>query len=337
MSDGPNVERPVWNRYYTPIRLSESVVHVQAGPVSGATVTIREPDVDGSLVELIDGETTSAEIVASYPDEQRAVTILSELAEKKVVLEGSREGVDFAATPISPLRVSQLGTGGDAVDARALVAQRGPVGERFYRYLREAGITDVDVAVSGEGEASSVPEFATVRDRETPPLDSYDYAVYLSDAGFDERARTFNRELVRAGVPGTFAVRDGFDVFVGPTVFPGETGCLECFLERLAVNSRQTDRLKAAVGTEPVTNDSAHAALRFDLATNLVAMEFATLVRHDQNVTTGRFVHLNTMNLAVSADGVLRHPDCPVCSSGGDGTATRIRLTERITGGEGAR
>lgn len=329
MSNEIRIEQPVWNRFYTPIRLDEETVHVQSSPISGATLTINEPGVSHSIIECIDGRTTTTEIIESYPDEDRAVSIIRELEENKIILEASRDGIDFPASPISPLRLRNQEF--DEPHSRVLVLQNGKVNEDFYRYIYEVGIKNI--SVSALNEDGSLPKFVTTVDHEDVDFGSYDCAAYLGNSGFDKFSRQFNRKLFQGRIPGIFGVQDGFDGFVGPTVFPEETGCLRCFLERLAVNSRQSARLRAYLNAEKTTNDSIHANLRFDIMAGFLAIELVNLAIHDLNITTGRFLHINSMNMDFSTEALLRDPNCEVCSPDG-GQTPRVEVTEQIVGGD---
>ena len=165
-----------------------------------------------------------------------------------------------------------------------------------------------------------------------PPLDEVaagsdgDFDVvladdYLADAllALDEAARSAGRRwmLVRPA---------GFQIWIGPLLEPGTTGCLHCLRQRHG-RYRSVDRFAARLEPERGTARPlpAMTATR-DAACQLAVVEVARALAGAADDLTGSMLTIDLRDRSARVHRLIRNPHCPACGRPPTGDAVPLPL-----------
>jgi bacteriocin biosynthesis cyclodehydratase domain-containing protein len=140
-----------------------------------------------------------------------------------------------------------------------------------------------------------------------------DFVVEAADWPAHLIGRWVGRACMRTGVPHVSASQFPPYVRIGPTVLPGETGCLECREAAARERHRLFDELVAFRQTQR------SRAATFGPACGLIGSLLATeAVHHISGVappaTLGRSLVIDLRTLETSWEEAARHPRCPCCA-----------------------
>lgn len=353
MTDEPNdtetieqvrneLERPVFNPQLVPVLLDDNTIHVRAGPWSGPIYTVADVDKDddiGGLFDLIDGETHIDEIFAAFEEDQRP-----EIAEVLYALADSNAIYDV-----------------DAVDGPMYshLVLKSEFSERERRRLEEQSVLVVDDSqmgayVSEDALAMGVAEVgyvaldgqqlpAAVRDDDRftavpeddlrGAVEDADFVAYLAD-GPSKAIRDVNEYAIETGTPWVVGQIRGFDGIVGPAIFPGETACYECFHQRMLSNVSNIGGYETFVedGTDP---DVATASLPMfsRMIAGYLSLDLLHLLAFGVGYTAGRVFTVNSLNLTMEVNEVLKLPRCEACGRDTSSDVSRfITLDDMVLG-----
>ena len=151
-----------------------------------------------------------------------------------------------------------------------------------------------------------------------------DFIVNCLDEGNLSLVYKLNRACLRSHIPWTSASSLGFEVVVGPTVYPGETACYMCYRMRLVAG---TDNPEASFDFESFldrrkADDSGRSAnLVFGpaIAGQLAGIEAVKAVcLPDALATRGRIQVVDLRDFTSVRHVVLRKPWCPACLANWD-------------------
>lgn len=347
MTDTPTplASYPRINPAFAVVVESDDAVTFTAGPWSAPVFDVEDDDGEGVLAEFVgalDGTTHVDEVLDSFDPAVRA-----DLRDVLVALQ-AKSIVRDAGGPVSGDRArvgGYLALDGDGRDrerelatATVAVLGGGHTGRAFARALLDSGVDGVEYvpldaaepdAGSAETQANADPADvdATVggdgSKRVTRRVDP-DLQALLGDATFAAMAvdrprpavaSTLNEAAHDAGTPWSLGVVNGVDAQVGPTVYPGETACYECFRAR-------ADAATGAAYTnyEDAASDRSQAGVpAFAMVVaGLLAADVVEQVTGGFGVTTGSVVDVAFDEFAVRADDVLRLPHCETCGRDGD-------------------
>ncbi len=146
-----------------------------------------------------------------------------------------------------------------------------------------------------------------------------DFVISCIDEGNISLVYKLNRACIRTKTPWISAAIWGFEVVVGPTVYPGETACYLCYRMRAvacADNPEESFDFESFLDHRK-SDDSGHRAnLVFGsaLAGQLAGMEvLKALCLPESLVTRGRITVVNLRDFSSVMHVVLRKPWCPAC------------------------
>jgi ribosomal protein S12 methylthiotransferase accessory factor len=279
---------------------------------------IIDDPVTAQVAALIDGSRAPAQIIAALGRDLAPARVFSELAKL-------RRAGHVLAGPSSGSTQTFIESWGRATDGYA---------------DRAASFCVSVLDLSGSRTAPAVVEAVTRLGALAQAVDEQQDLARLPVGGLlvvvvadylDPRLRTINAELDAAGQTWLLTKPWGREVWVGPRIVPGETGCWECLADRLTAN-RQVERyVQGKRGTTlPRVKPGGLMPGAEGIAAGLVASEVfamsAGLVGSLQGIL--RTLDLKTM---VAAEHVLvAQPQCPVSGTPGAGLATSdVRLLAR--------
>jgi len=146
-----------------------------------------------------------------------------------------------------------------------------------------------------------------------------DFVVNCIDEGNLSLSYKLNRACLRLKIPWISVAASGFEVVLGPTVYPGETACYLCYRMRMVAC---TDNPEASFDYESFLdrrkNDDggrrANTVFGASVAGQLAAMEVVkALILPDPLATRGRVQVVDLRDLSSVMHVVLRKPWCPAC------------------------
>jgi bacteriocin biosynthesis cyclodehydratase domain-containing protein len=323
----PLATYPRINPAFTAIVESDDEVTFRAGPWNGPVFEVADEDGDGQLARFIaalDGTTHVRDVLDSFePDAREDLrSVLVALQEKSIVRD--------AGDPVDERRASVGGylslEDDDHDDARRLsrarlaVAGAGEAGRTVARTLLASGVGAVEyVDLSPESTGSTLPtddgRFSRRPDPDLAALfEESTFGVMAVDRPYPDVARAMNDAAHETGTPWTMGVVNGVDGQVGPTVYPGETTCYECFRDRASAATTGTYSAFETAATRGRAGVPAFATV----VSGLVAADVVEQLSGRFGITTGSVVDFDFDEFAVQADEVLRVPGCETCGRDAD-------------------
>ena len=338
----PLASYPRINPAFAVIVENDDAVTFTAGPWSGPVFEVEDEDGEGVLAEFVaalDGTTHVQDLLDAFDpavrDDLRDVLVA--LQAKSIVRDAGR-AVDGDRARVG----GYLALDGDGRDrerelasATVAVVGAGHTGRAFTRALLDSGVgaieyvpldpgvespgTPASVGPTDARETGGVVESARVTRHVNPDLrallEDATVAAMAVDSPHPAVASTLNEAAHDTGTPWTVGVVNGVDAQVGPTVYPGETACYECFRERADAATGA-----AYTGYETAAADRSHAGVPAfaTVVAGLLAADVVEQVTGGFGVTTGSVVAVDFDDFSVRADDVLRLPHCEACGRDAD-------------------
>ncbi|MGB9934056.1 TOMM precursor leader peptide-binding protein [Haloarcula amylolytica] len=344
----PLASYPRINPAFSTVVDSDDEITFRAGPWNGPVFEIADEDGDGRLAEFVaalDGSKHVTSVFESFDediwDDLRAVLVA--LQEKGIVRDAEEPVDDQRARLGGYLSLTESDEDGLEQLSRAqlTVVGAGEAGRTVARTLLESGVGGIDyVDLSADAD-----DWAAVRDDQrfarcqdpdlTALLEASTFAVMAVDRPYPSIATTLNEAAHETGTPWTIGVVNGVDGQVGPTTYPGETACYECF----------RDRASAATGTAYREYERSAGPAQAGLpafavvVSGLLAADVVEQLTGRFGITTGSVVDFDFDDFAVQADEVLRIPHCETCGRDADRFdsprhVTVDYLAQRTVGGD---
>ncbi|MDI5973536.1 TOMM precursor leader peptide-binding protein [Streptomyces sp. SL13] len=155
-------------------------------------------------------------------------------------------------------------------------------------------------------------------------------AVVLADDYCNPQLAVVDARLRAAGIPWLLAKPNGADVWTGPYMVPGATGCWRCLTQRLEGN-RQVEaylRRKRGDGTSPPAS-LAVAPWSGGLSAQMVAGAVAGIIGAQASPYQGVLVSVHVPTTRTERHQLVRQPQCPGC---GDPSVLRTGPRIELTG-----
>lgn len=321
---------PAFNPLFVPVTVDRNTVHIRIGPWTGPIYTLRDRDSDSKIVDLldrIDGETHVDEILGSLSterDRDQAATMLFDLYRNDVVYDRS-DAPDGAWSHLPLRRRFESSDRRRIADQSVLVVDCGSVAPQLITDLVDLGVESVQVNRPVPDAAGPTPNVEAVSD--APDLgaavERNDFVVFTADRPYPGIAGDIDRRTQETGTPWTTAQVHGLDGIVGPTVFPNETACYQCFRERTKANvtnhagyERYLDQMDAETGPGHRVPGLGR------LVAGFLAMDLANLLAFGTGYTTGRVIAVDGLTLDAECNDVLKLPRCEVCGKDTGDTET---------------
>lgn len=312
---------------FVPVIVSPNKVEFRSGPWSGPAFEIVDDEAENTierLVELLDGTNHKDEILQSFDEADRdeIAQVLLALQEKSILRDTDSPVDDWRANLSGYLSVT------DAAEAdvesilmsTVSVIGSGTVGQTVARDLADSGIEDLRLWSLDQQPLDEITSDAplTAFDETTleETVEQSDFVVLTTDRPYPVIASRLNELAHEQNTPWTMGVVNGMDGQVGPTVYPGETACYECFTARrdALVDSgieysqiEQSDRYPSGL----------HVAFGRVVA-GLTTLDVLKQLSSGFGMTTGSVVNVDFFDFEVQSDEVLRMPRCDVCGTPSD-------------------
>lgn len=265
----------------------------------GAQFIIDNP-VTTKVAALVDGIRPSVAIIAALSRELRPDLVFLELAKLR------RAGHLVTAPRSEDPAQGFIESWGSATDDYAVRA-----GAFSVTVLDLSGSTTaagIVEAVARLGVAAVVADPEALDDVPAGTL-----VVVVVDDYLDWRLPGLNSQFEAAGRSWLLTKPWGREVWVGPRLMPGQTGCWECMAERLAAN-RQVERYvagKKGLGLPPVKASGMMPGAE-GIAAGLVASEIFAVSAGLPGSLLGTLRTLDLATLASAEHTLVSQPQCPV-------------------------
>jgi ribosomal protein S12 methylthiotransferase accessory factor len=155
--------------------------------------------------------------------------------------------------------------------------------------------------------------------------------VVLTDSALRREMRDCNAAALRDGRPWLMVKPTGRQIWVGPFIRPGKTGCWECLAQRLRANSPVAAYLQERHGhAGAVVQDRVATLATFQVGWGLAANAVASwIVRGELPELEGKVQTLDVPTWRLQTHALIRLPFCPACGAGGSRDFQPPALTRR--------
>jgi len=341
---------PAFNPAFVPVIVDQDTVEITIGPWSGTSYTIHDDERDGkvaALLDSIDGETHIETLLEPMDAQQQTEfgKLLTKLSNDSVIYDSANR--DPGSWTHLTLRDRFEDPDRNRLESRrVLVIGGGEMGTQVTKDLSSIGVEEVGFI--DPRESTPDHEFdEPVVDFEAESLEesvaAADFVVYTTSQPDPNLEDRINRATQDHGTPWTSARIAGFDGFIGPTIFPGETACFECYREREMANVADPARYQAylrQLGDRPETTQLRLPGMARMLAGYLV-MDLVNLLAFGTGFTSGRVFVVDGTRLSIESNDVLKLPRCQTCGTERGNTVSRfggesqiVRAAERFGAGE---
>lgn len=328
MSETPS-DLPVYPRLnpaYTAVIVDDDEVHFTAGPWNNRVFELIDEDRDGKLGKLVaalDGQTAVGELLDSFTEENRnqVADVLRALQQKSIVRD-TEAPVDDSRAKIGgylSLRDTEQNPLDRLDQASLYVIGAGPVGRTVVSDLISAGVGDIrytalDTIAGGRPTAPSSERVTRIETGDLQlddEIEMADFAIVALDRPYPTITSRINRVAHSSDTPWISTVVNNLDGQVGPTVYPGETACYECFRTRAqaatasSTGFQRYEQQASAAGA--VLPSIAH------VVAGMAVVDVLTQLAGGAGKTVGSVINFDFADYAVQADEVLRMPRCDVC------------------------
>lgn len=320
------VEYPVFNPTVVPTQIDENTLHIRGGPWNGPVLTLtdhEEEDIIFRLVDLIDGETHVDDVLGAFhhDDKGEVARALGQLAEKGAIHDAADYDEDshYHHTALKPFENVEDYTAGIEVESVGVVTTS-DIARHVIADVQEMPVESV--TVSEPVRETSVGEVAGIPTTDDPVEDvvaDNDFVIYAAEQPYPELEELVNETTHAERTPWMSIQRLGYDGLVGPTIFPGETACYECFKARKLSNVVSWENYQAfrdayRGGDQDASTETLPEFNR--MLAGMAAMDLRHLFAHGVGYTAGRVIATSSLDLTMNADRVLKQPRCDVCGPG---------------------
>ena len=343
---------PAFNPAFVPIEIDQDTVEISIGPWSGPGYTIHDDERDGVVAQLltrVDGETHVEELLEPLDDEGRAEfgQLFRKLATDALIYDTAERDPGSWTHLALRDRFSDLDR--NRLESRkVLVIGSGEMRKQVATDLSSVGVQEIGIIdptsetpVDGQLDENIV-EFET--DSLEESVAAADFVVYTASRPYPNLEDRINDATQEHGPPWTSVRIHGFDGFVGPTIFPGETACFNCYREREMANISDPSRYQSylqQMADQPDATQLRLPGLGRMLAGYLV-MDLVNLLAFGTGFTSGRVFVVNGTRLSIDCNDVLKLPRCQSCGKQRGDTVSRfggesqlLEAAERFEIGDG--
>lgn len=334
--------KPKLNPSFIPVKEDENTYHLRAGPWTGSALSITDTQDDEQierLFSLFDGTNDIEAILDRFDDEdhESILSLVEHLADHNVLYDGAEIESAHGAPQFLPSSRFQAVERTDLETTETLVINAGSLGSQVVTDLLDTGVGTVRFAQPLEECRADVTGldsrdgFQRVPEGElADAIADVEAFLYVTDREYPALSETVNRTAHEAGTPWMCAQRRGFDGLVGPTFFPGETGCYRCLESRIESNLNDESYTGFRRYLASDETKSTAALPSFDrLIAGYATTDFLHLLAYGQSFTVGRAITVSSFDLSVAVDDLLRLPRCPTCGKDpGDDVSRFLRIED---------
>lgn len=108
----------------------------------------------------------------------------------------------------------------------------------------------------------------------------------------------------------------GVAPWIGPLFIPGETGCIECLLDRVRGHRRlEAEQIRVTEKRRSLRLSMGQTVHSFDVVSGLLALELEKQATNGVSELTGGVITLDFRTLKLERHRLVKRPQCPVCSN----------------------
>lgn len=314
---------PAFNPAFVPVEVDKDTIEISIGPWTGPSYTVHDDERDGkvaTLLDSIDGETHVEELLDPLDEQSREefAGLLRTLATDAVIYDSSQRDPD-SWTHLT-LRDQFSGSDRTRLESRrVLIVGSGEMGRQVAADLSSIGVREVGMIDPTAETAvdTQLAEDVVAFDADSleESVEAADFVVYTADRPYPNLESRINKATQQSGTPWTSARVHGFDGFIGPTIFPGETACFECYREREMSNVSDPARYQSFL--QQLTEQSETTQLRLPglgrMLAGYLVMDLVNLLAFGTGFTSGRVFVVNGTRLSIDCNDVLKLPRCRSC------------------------
>lgn len=342
MSETPS-DLPVYPRLnpaYSAVIVDDNEVHFTAGPWNNRVFELVDEDRDGKLGKLVsalDGQTAVGEMLDSFTEANRnQVANVLRALQQKSILRDAEAPVDDSRAKIGgylSLRDTEQDPFGRLEQVTIYIIGAGSVGRTVVSDLINAGVGDVrytaiDTKADGWARVPSSDGVTRIENGNLQlddEIEMVDFAIVALDRPYPTITSRINRVAHSYDTPWISAVVNNLDGQVGPTVYPGETACYECF------RTRAQAATASSTGFQRYEEQASAAGAVLPSIARVIAglatVDVITQLAGGAGKTVGSVINFDFADYAVQADEVLRMPRCDVCGHPSDHLDTSRHIT----------
>lgn len=135
------------------------------------------------------------------------------------------------------------------------------------------------------------------------------HVIYTSEEPNGEKIREMNQYMETHQISWSLLTVDSERLMIGPTLYPGQTGCLSCNLEM--------DRVCNKYNLMPYEANLIVGMFMSDIGKVIGTMEEAIV--EDISITISRAFYIDRHTMEGRSVDMERHLDCPICGPGKKG------------------
>ena len=300
------LHRPRFKPHYR-VELSENGVFL----FSESDTVVLDGRLHRLVAPLIDGRRTADEIVREVADDTSAADVyytLTRLEQRGHITESCE------ALPAGEEALWSI----QGVDAARAAERPGP-GLR----LRPG-----DRLARGRAARAALLSARVRTSRERCRPGEADLLVVVTDDYLSRALLRVNQEALRSGAPWMLVRPTGAEIWVGPVLRPGTTGCFECLSFRLQSSRAAECYERERQGwPEPFTVARAQTPVTLQIAYGVAATEIAGwIARGGASPLEGRLLSLDVRTWEARPHALIRRPQCPACGDPTPRPSRRIEL-----------
>ncbi|HEY9600214.1 MAG TPA: TOMM precursor leader peptide-binding protein [Allocoleopsis sp.] len=178
-------------------------------------------------------------------------------------------------------------------------------------------LQQVTVSVVSFGEIDTEPFKTLLASLGVRVGEGGNFWVALTDDYLQEGLDAFNQEALSCDRAWMLVKPVGIEMWVGPILVPGKTGCWECLAHRLRGHRKVERYLQQRKNTaKPVLTSLSALPSTLSTVLGMAATEVAKWVVCDRNACLeGNIVTLNALSLDKCNHVLVRRPQCPRCGN----------------------
>ena len=178
----------------------------------------------------------------------------------------------------------------------------------------EAGITDL----ADRLRRSPLLQVVAENDAEAFAPDLL--TIVVTPDYLEPELEALNRRALAAKAPWLLVKPVGVIPWLGPLFLPGQTGCMECLLDRLRGHRWvESSHMAETNATTSLRRSCAATAHSLDVACGLLAVELEKLALGSSSTLAGQVLTVDLLGPSITEHALTRRPQCPACGKPGPG------------------
>lgn len=318
------IDYPKLNRFITVVQSKNNQLHIRTGPWEGPIITIRDPNgVVEALIELLDGSHHRTEILEKVGEENKEdiISLMEQFRNKGIIYDGRKESAEVWPHVVANPNTSIDSNNSSDIQNNSITIISSDFPERVLcGRVRDIGVESIKYIKLENGRRvepdSQIPSL-------THPPSELSLDEILSDSNYvlcavrgpnADLLKDVNRILYEKKTPWTPIQAIGYDGIVGPTVFPDETACYSCFVDRMLPNIPDPTQYQAFQRQDVPSQVETPPGL-CALVVGYAVLDIPYILQSGSGFTVGNILSVNGSDLAFESNRLMKFPRCDICGS----------------------